>query len=72
MAGMSDEKPRIGKALRLVASGGWATEDEDVLIDLVNAAERLAQAVVADPGASPVVRSLATSLLEQMETDRPG
>jgi hypothetical protein len=72
MVPMTDKKPGIGRALRLIASAGWATEDEDVLIDLVNSAERLAKAVVADPGASPEVRSLAAALLEQMAADRPG
>jgi hypothetical protein len=60
--------------VRFIASGGWAAEDEDedVLIELLDRAERLATAVVADQGASPSVRSLGTEFLEHMTSDRSG
>jgi hypothetical protein len=72
MVSVSGEKPRVGRAVRFIASGGWATEDEDVLIELLDRAERLATAVVADQGASPSVRSLGTEFLEHMTSDRSG
>jgi hypothetical protein len=60
-----------GWLLRLIASGGWATEDEDVLIDLLGLAERLARAVVADAEAATGMKSLAEDFLERLELDRP-
>jgi hypothetical protein len=68
---MSDTKHTVGRALRFVASGGWTTEDPDVMAELLGHAERLARAVVHDPGAAAEVRDLAQEFLTRLELDRP-
>ena len=60
---------RIGAALRLAASGGWADEDPDVLADLVRQAHALASMVIADDAASADLRTQARLFLTQFEDD---
>jgi hypothetical protein len=69
---MSDTKHQVGRAIRFVASGGWSTEDPDVMAELLQRAERLAQQVVADAGVAPEVRSSAEELLERTKLDLSG
>jgi hypothetical protein len=69
---MSDTKRQMGRALRFVASGGWTTEDPDVMPELLDHAEELARAVVADGATSPDVRALAEEFLERLKLDTLG
>ena len=66
---MSDTKQQVGRAIRFVASGGWSTEDPDVMAELLERAERMAQQVVADEGVSQEVRASAEEFLERMKLD---
>jgi hypothetical protein len=67
---MPDAKRHLGHAIRLIASGGWTTEDPDVLGGLVDRATLLADAVVADETCSAEVRALAQEFLLHVEADR--
>jgi hypothetical protein len=69
---MTDKKAQMGRALRFVASGGWSTEDPDVMAELLARAEAMATAVVADPNASPEIRALAKDFLDRMKLDLSG
>jgi hypothetical protein len=69
---VSDTKRQVGRAIRFVASGGWSTEDPDVMAELLERAERLAQQVVADEGNSPEVRASAEEFLERLKLDLSG
>jgi hypothetical protein len=69
---MSGTKRQVGRAIRFVASGGWSTEDPDVMAELLERAERLAQQVLADKGASPEVRASAEEFLERLKLDLSG
>ena len=62
-------KDRVGAALRLAASGGWADEDSDVLADLVRQAHKLASMVIADDATSADLRTQARLFLTQFEDD---
>ncbi|HEY6468862.1 MAG TPA: hypothetical protein VI434_03765 [Candidatus Dormibacteraeota bacterium] len=66
---MTDNKAQIGRALRFVASGGWTTEDPDVMAELLDRAEAMAKAVVADSDASSDVRALAQDFLDRLKLD---
>jgi hypothetical protein len=66
---MADNKAQIGRALRFVASGGWTTEDPDVMAELLQRAEALALAVAADSLASSDVRELAQDFLDRVKLD---
>jgi hypothetical protein len=72
MGRVSDTKQQVGRAIRFVASGGWSTEDPDVMAELLERAERMAQQVVADETASPEVRASAEEFLERMKLDLIG
>jgi uncharacterized heparinase superfamily protein len=69
---MTDNKTQIGRALRFVASGGWSTEDPDVMAELLARAEAMATAVVADVSSSSEIRALAQDFLDQMRLDLSG
>ncbi|MHB8717832.1 MAG: hypothetical protein ACYDAC_02925 [Candidatus Dormibacteria bacterium] len=66
---MSNSGARVGSALRLLASGGWADQDSDVLMDLVQQARALAAAVIDDAGASEHSRLLARRFLDEVRED---
>ena len=66
---MADNKAQIGRAVRFVASGGWTTEDPDVMAELLERAEALALSVAADPLASSDVRELAQDFLDRVKLD---
>ncbi|HVC03786.1 MAG TPA: hypothetical protein VND88_03845 [Candidatus Acidoferrales bacterium] len=66
---MADNKAQIGRAMRFVASGGWTTEDPDVMAELLERAEALALSVAADPLASSDVRELAQDFLDRVKLD---
>ena len=72
MGRVSDTKQQVGRAIRFVASGGWSIEDPDVMAELLERAERMAQQVVADETASPEVRASAEEFLERMKLDLNG
>jgi hypothetical protein len=72
MTTMSDNKAQIGRALRFVASGGWTTEDPDVMAELLARAEAMAAEAVGDSGASPEVRAMAQDFLDRMKLDLSG
>ncbi len=72
MTAMSDNKAQIGRALRFMASGGWTTEDPDVMAELLARAEAMAVEVVGDSGASPDVRAMAHDFLDRMKLDLSG
>ena len=72
MERVSDTKQQVGRAIRFVASGGWSIEDPDVMAELLERAERMAQQVVADETASPEVRASAEEFLERMKLDLNG
>jgi hypothetical protein len=69
---VTDNKAQIGRALRFVASGGWTTEDPDVMAELLARAEAMATAVVADSRSSGEVRALAQDFLDRMQIDLSG
>ncbi len=66
---MSDTRERVGKALRLIASGGSADQDANVVEELLDAAQELATRVLADEGASAGSRSAAQDLLDRLRSD---
>jgi hypothetical protein len=66
---MSGTKGKVGRALRLLASKGWADQDPDVVAELLEAAHDMATLVVADEGASPEVRSVAQDFLDRLRSD---
>jgi hypothetical protein len=66
---MAENKAQIGRALRFVASGGWTTEDPDVMAELLERAEAMAKAVVTDSDASSGVRALAQDFLDRLKLD---
>jgi hypothetical protein len=66
---MSDTKEPVGRALRLLASEGWADQDPDVVAELLEAARHVATLVIADEGASPEVRSVARDFLDRLRSD---
>jgi hypothetical protein len=66
---MSDTGERVGKALRLIASGGWADQDATVVEELLTSAQELATRVLADEGASAESRSAAQDLLDRLTSD---
>lgn len=65
-------RSQVDRAIRFVASGGWSTEDPDVIGELLDRAERMARQVVADDSASPEVRASAEEFLERMKLDLSG
>jgi hypothetical protein len=69
---MGTAKDGIGKALRLLASGGWADEDPDVLADLVRQGHQLASMVMADDSVSAELRTAAQVFLAQFAEDTFG
>ena len=66
---MTSSRKRIGSVLRLLASGGYAEEDTEVVAEVVTAARELAAAVLADPGASQATKDSARELLEEIDAD---
>jgi hypothetical protein len=69
MHSVSASKSRTGKALRFLASRGWADEDPDVLADLVRQAHALANMILAEREVSAELRAAATALIVQLEDD---
>jgi hypothetical protein len=66
---MSETKKKVGRVLRLIASGGWADQDPDIVAELLEAAHDMAARVVADEGASAEVRSVAQDFLDRLRSD---
>jgi hypothetical protein len=66
---MSETKKNVGRVLRLIASGGWAEQDPDIVAELLDAAHDLATLVIADEGASAEVRSAAADFLDRLRSD---
>lgn len=66
---MSDTKQNVGRVLRLIASEGWVDQDPDILAELLDAAHDMATLVVADEGASAMVRSAAQEFLDRLRSD---
>ena len=66
---MTAPRRRIGSVLRLLASGGYAEEDTEVVSEVVQAARDLAAAVLADPGCSQATRDTARRMLEEIDAD---
>ena len=69
---MSDRKTTIGDALRLISSEGWAGEDAEVVSELLERAQALAELVLADPSTSPEARAIAEDLVERFRSDLVG
>ena len=65
----SQRKKRIGTVLRLLASGGYAEEDTEVVSEVVQGARGLAAKVLSDPGCSQDTRDTARELLEEIDAD---
>jgi hypothetical protein len=66
---MSGTKRNVGRVLRLIASGGWAEQDPDMVAELLDAAQEMAILVVADEGASAEVRAVAEEFLDRLRSD---
>lgn len=66
---MTSSRRRVGTVLRLLASGGYAEEDTEVVSEVVQAARELAAKVVNDPGCSHDTRDAARALLEEIDAD---
>lgn len=66
---MTSSRRRVGTVLRLLASGGYAEEDTEVVSEVVQAARELAAKVVSDPGCSQDTRDAARALLEEIDAD---
>ncbi|HEY2703034.1 MAG TPA: hypothetical protein VGL20_05025 [Candidatus Dormibacteraeota bacterium] len=69
---MSELKDKVGRALRLIGSGGWADEDPEVVAELLVLARQLADLVVADTAASVEAQAVAEDLLERLRSDTYG
>ena len=69
---MGDTTGKIGRALRLIASQGWADEDADVVSELLEQAHRLATLVTSGAGTSADARSVAEDLLDRLRSDTYG
>jgi hypothetical protein len=69
---MGDTKASVGRVLRFIASGGMADEDRDVVAELLSAAHRMAEMIVADGLSSPELRRIAEAFLEQLGSDSFG
>jgi hypothetical protein len=61
-----------GKALRFVASEGWADQDADVVKELLKAAQQLAVAVLDDQVPVQSLRERASAFLAQLSSDLLG
>jgi hypothetical protein len=66
---VSPSRKRVGTVLRLLASGGYAEEDSEVVSEVVQAARALAAKVLSDPGCSQDTRDTAKELLEEIDAD---
>ncbi|MBV8527003.1 MAG: hypothetical protein JOZ75_01675 [Candidatus Dormibacteraeota bacterium] len=66
---MTSSRRRVGTILRLLASGGYAEEDTEVVSEVVQAARDLAAKVLSDPGSSQETRDAARELLEEVDAD---
>lgn len=66
---MTSPRRRSGQILRLLASGGFAEEDTEVVSEVITGARELANKVLADPGCSQETRDTARELLEQIDAD---
>ena len=66
---MTDDKAKVGAALRFLASGGWTDEDPDALIELVKQAQTLADMVLADERVSAEFRTAAEAFLARLRSD---
>lgn len=62
----------MGTVLRFLASGGMADEDSDVVAGLLAVAHRLADQVIADPGAAAEVKTTAREFLAGLAADTLG
>jgi len=69
---VSDAHGGVGKSLRLLASGGWADHDPDLVADLLRQARQLATLVDADEAASADVRSIAAELIAALDDEGVG
>jgi len=65
----SNRRREIARWLRLLASGGYAEQDAEVVEEIFDAAEQLAQQVLADPGASNETKQAARTLVQQLSED---
>lgn len=66
---MTSSRRRVGTVLRLLASGGYAEEDTEVVGEVVRAARDLAAKVLNDPGCSQDTRDAARELLAEIDAD---
>jgi hypothetical protein len=66
------EKSKFGGFLRFIASEGWADEDAEVVRELLEAARKLAELVVADDRSSAEARAVASDLLDRLRSDTYG
>ena len=55
--------------MRFLASGGFADEDAQVVRELLDAAARLAEQVLGDPGSAAATRTAAQDLLDRLASD---
>jgi hypothetical protein len=61
-----------GRVVRLIASGGWADQDPDVVAELLEVAQTMATLVLADGGASADLRAVAEDFLDRLRSDTLG
>ncbi|MDB5063824.1 MAG: hypothetical protein JWM18_258 [Chloroflexi bacterium] len=61
-----------GRVVRLIASGGWADQDPDVVAELLEVAQTMATLVLADGGASDDLRAVAEGFLDRLRSDTLG
>ena len=60
---------RVGRVLRFLASDGMATEDPDVVRELLESAHRLAEAILTDSSASPDAQRAARDFMDRLQSD---
>ena len=66
------DEPRhrgLSDAISMLASGGWATHDPDILAELVEEGAALARLALADPRASQAVHAAAQAFLAGVEEE---
>jgi hypothetical protein len=68
-AAMNETKQKVGRALRFIASEGWADQDPDLVAELLDAAGEMATLVLADKGTSVEVRAAAQAFLDRLRSD---
>lgn len=69
---MTEPDHDVRRALRFIASGGWADEDPETVAELLEQASRMATLILADAEASAQLRAAAQDFLDRLRSDTFG